>query len=124
MLLNSCKVRCAESVVERVREIERGRCLLCVTAAACGEKEDEGLLPLHFLDSIFLSYSGIFCSMCAAVVFPTLWVFHVTSCVSTLFLFLYLFRAYILYSVVAERTSGERISTKWYQSIGFGGRNG
>ena len=86
LLLNSCKVRCTESVRERERERERS-CLLCVTAAACGEEEDERSLPLRFLDNVFLSYSGIFCSLCAAVGFPTLWVFHVTSCVSTLFLF-------------------------------------
>ena len=35
---------------ERERERERGRCLLCVTAAVCGEEEEnERSLPMRFL---------------------------------------------------------------------------
>ena len=105
-----CKCSCTERESERERE--RGCCLLYVTAAACGEEEDERSLPLRFLDSVFLSYSGIFCSLCAAVVFPTFWVFHVTSCVSTLLLVsVFISCIHSLYSVVADRTSGVNPNT-------------
>ena len=102
-----------------MRERERGRCLLCVTAAACGEEEDERSLPLRFLDSVFLSHSGIFCSLCAAVVFPTLWVFQVTSCVSTLFLFLCIYFVHTFYIRLWPNVLVERILTEC-RNINYG----
>ena len=71
-----------------MREREIGRCLHCVTAAACGEEEDKRLLPLCFLcHCIFLSHIVYFTACGLSWFFPLLWVFHVISCVSTLPLF-------------------------------------
>ena len=42
-------------LVQSVRERERGRCLHCVTAAACGKEEDERLLPLRFSVLLYTS---------------------------------------------------------------------
>ena len=108
MLMNvveACCYCCIELVVqsvrerEREREEERGSCLLVVTTA-CGEEEDKMSLPLCFFDIVFLFYSA-FCSLWAAVVFPTFGfstlIFRVSS------FFLICFRAYIDGSVVAER---------------------
>ena len=53
------------------RERERGHCLLCVTAAAYGEEEDERSLPLRFLDIVLLLHSAFY-SLWAVVVFPTI----------------------------------------------------
>ena len=90
-----------------MRERERGCCLLIVTAAACGKEEDERSLPLRFLDCVFLSIVVLFTASGLSWFFPPLWVFHVTSCISTLFLFsVFISCIYILYSVVAERTIG------------------
>ena len=57
--------------VQSVRERERGPCLLCVAAAACGDEEDERSLPLRFLDCVFLSYSAFVYILWAVVVLPT-----------------------------------------------------
>ena len=104
---------------ERERERERGRCLLCVTVAVCGEEEDERSLALRFLDCVFLSYSDIVYSLWAVVVFPTIVGFpRYILCLHIISVFLYLLRAYILYSVVAERTSGTNldkvVSEHWF----------
>ena len=101
---------------------ERCRCLLCVTAAACGEEEDERSLPLRFLDCVFLSYSGIVYNLWAVVVFPTIVGFSTLHLVSPhYFCFLCLFRAYILYIRLWPNVLVEQIPSKWYQSIGFEG---
>ena len=58
-----------------------------------GEEEDKRSLPLCFLDVVSLTYSGIFYSLCAAVVFPTFGFSTLISSVSSLCTF-----AFSLYS--------------------------
>ena len=65
-LLNSCKVRCTE----HERERERGRCLLIVTDAACGEEENKRLLPLCFRAIVFLSHIVYFTACGLSWFFP------------------------------------------------------
>ena len=66
---------------------------------------------MFFFDVVYLSHITFYSLWAVVVFFPPLWVFHVTSCVSTLFLFSVSFSCiHSRCSVVAERT-GERIST-------------
>ena len=100
-----------------MRERKRGCCFLIVTAAACGKKGIERSLPLRFLYCVFLSYSDIVYSLWAVVVFPSIGGFpRYTLCLHIIFVFLCLFRAYILHSVVAEHTSGTNLYRDWISS--------
>ena len=72
------------------------------------KEEAKRSLPLCFLDVVFLTYSGIFCSLWAAVVFPTFGFSTLISGVSYLCVFAFVlhsvFGIYFLHSVVAELT--------------------
>ena len=89
---------CTERKRVCVRERERGCCLLIVTAAACGNEEDERSLPLRFLDCVFLSIVVSFTACGLSRFFPPLWVFHVTYCVLILFLFFSVYFVHTFYT--------------------------
>ena len=95
-----------QSVRETERERERGCCLHCVTAATCGEEEDKRLLPLCFRVIVFLSHIVYFTACGLSWFFPLCGFSTLHHVSSHCFCLLRVFRAYILYSVVAERTSG------------------
>ena len=85
MLLNSCKVRCTESVRERERE--RSLPPLCNRRRVWRRRGREVVASASFFDCVFLSIVVLFTACGLSWFFPPLWVFHVTSCVLTLFLF-------------------------------------
>ena len=103
IVVTSCTER------ERERESVRERSLPppCNRRRVCvgEEEENKRLLPLCFLCHCIPLFHSVFYSSWAVVVFPTLWVFHVISCVRHCSLFCAIFDLQYtsIYSVVAER---------------------
>ena len=78
-----------------MRERERGRCLHLVTAAACGEEEDKGSLAMRLSSVLYSSLIVYSATRGLSWFFPPLWVFHVISCVSTVY---FLFFVYFVHT--------------------------
>ena len=92
------------SCIERERERERSLPPSCNRRRVWWRRGQEVVASVFFFDIVFLSYS-VFCSPWAIVVFPTIVGFpRYILCLNFVFSIFCIFRAYILVSVVAERT--------------------